>query len=182
MHTMGTKKLYEQFRQIKICKFQFFLNFGILNQQGKIAKGLCARSFYVQMLSQIASHKILHAFQLPMTNVLSSAGGNFTLVIPALKDGHIRLKNLRDEMERWCFQHFRGELNLVIHWLSVSGRQMNDNQAFAQLKQEGYRSKHAAYSSMLQESGKWAESHFLSFFVGITVTAVIQCFKISPLI
>lgn len=136
--------------------------FGILNQHGKIAKRLRARSFYVQMLSEIASHKILHAFHLPMTNVLSSAGGNFTLLVPALKDTCDRLEMLRREMERWCFERFRGELNIVINWLAISGGQMNDySHSRKQLKQDGYKEKHTAHRLILQENGGWNEEKFV---------------------
>jgi CRISPR-associated protein Csm1 len=51
--------------------------FDVLTQQGKVAKRLRARSLYTQLVSEIASHKVLQTFDLPLCNILSSAGGNF---------------------------------------------------------------------------------------------------------
>lgn len=49
---------------------------------GGVAKRLRARSFYLSMLSEVASHKVLHTFGLPISNIIMASGGKFYILLP----------------------------------------------------------------------------------------------------
>src|SRR3972149_4940252 len=58
---------------------------------GGVAKRLRARSFQLNLMSEIISHKILHAFNLPLANMLMASGGKFYILLPNIKDAADRV-------------------------------------------------------------------------------------------
>ena len=90
---------------------------------GGVARRLRARSLFVQLLTEVASHKLLHALELPMTNVLMSSGGKFYLLAPNLEEVHQRIASVRSEIEHWLLEELFGEiaLNLATVTFSHSG-------------------------------------------------------------
>jgi CRISPR-associated protein Csm1 len=78
--------------------------FDVLSQQGKVAKRLRARSLFVQLLSEVSSHKTIHKFGLPYLNIISSAGGNFCVLLPNLKEAKEKIKEIQEELDNWSYQ------------------------------------------------------------------------------
>jgi len=136
--------------------------FEVLTQQGKVAKRLRARSFYVQLLSEIASHKIIHQFHLPLCNILSSAGGNFLILLPALKETRDILEGLQHELESWLFERFRGEIYLSLASLPSTGKELKDFSEKVGLLKEKLRQKRLhPFKSCLIKDQKWQPEKFL---------------------
>ena len=100
--------------------------FNVLSQRGKVAKRLRARSLFVQLVSEIASHKILHAFDLSLCNLISCAGGNFYILSPNLRDMNKTIKQLRTEFDDWTLSELNAELSISLGTLEVAGEELAD--------------------------------------------------------
>lgn len=140
----------------------------VLTQQGKVARRLRARSFIIQIISEVYSHLILHRFGLPFCNMLSSAGGNFYILVPALKDTEERLQRIEKEVNEWLYTRFRGELYLPISYVRFSGKELighGSNKGFGdilnRLKEESLKKKYNAYHTVIIENGGWRSEKML---------------------
>ena len=136
--------------------------FDVLTQQGKVAKRLRARSLFVQLISEIASHKILHAFHLTLSNLILSAGGNFYILVPNLKDTSKIIEDLRKEFDDWTLRELNAELSLSLASTELSGRELADfPTALERLKSDLSYKKYQPHMAMLTDEGKWVEGEFL---------------------
>lgn len=86
----------------------------------KALKGLRARSFYVQLISEVMAKSILKEFNLPETNILYCGGGNFYLLIPALKEFDLKLKELQKQFDSILLRAHKGKVAAVLSWTEVS--------------------------------------------------------------
>lgn len=82
--------------------------FDVLTQEGKVAKRLRARSLFVQIISEIATHRIIHKFGFPLCNIISSAGGNFYVLLPNSQDAKEKLQELQAEFDKMKKKDFVG--------------------------------------------------------------------------
>jgi len=136
--------------------------FSILPQQGKIAKRLRARSLFVQLLSEVAAHRILHDFELPLCNSMMSAGGNFYVLVPNLKDAEERIKRIQEEFDRWTLEHLNAELSVNLAGLEVTGEELTDfPELVGRLKRKLNEAKYGPHRSVLSSAGGWSEDVFL---------------------
>ncbi|MCC6544825.1 MAG: type III-A CRISPR-associated protein Cas10/Csm1 [Nitrospirae bacterium] len=90
---------------------KFIFEIGSTNPK-KLSKILRGRSFYLSLLSEVASLKILRGLQLPISCRIMNAGGRFVLLVPntpAVKKTIIKLQN---EIEGWFYNQFLGKLAL----------------------------------------------------------------------
>ncbi|MDI6697478.1 MAG: type III-A CRISPR-associated protein Cas10/Csm1 [Candidatus Saccharicenans sp.] len=86
----------------------------------KALKGLRARSFYIQLISEVLARSILKEFDLPETNLLYCGGGNFYLLIPALNDFEQKLKAIQKKFDSILLAAHRGKLSIVLSWWEVN--------------------------------------------------------------
>lgn len=86
----------------------------------KALKGLRARSFYVQLISEVMAKSILKEFNLPETNILYCGGGNFYLLIPALKEFDLKLKEIQKKFDSILLRAHKGKVAAVLSWTEVS--------------------------------------------------------------
>ncbi len=87
---------------------------------GGTAKRLRARSFYLSAITDIASHKLLHAFGLSTTNLLISSGGKFYLLLPNTGDAVKIVNDLQAAFDDWCINALNGEISLNITHVDFS--------------------------------------------------------------
>jgi CRISPR-associated protein Csm1 len=136
--------------------------FDVLTQQGKVAKRLRARSLFVQLVSEVASHKILHAFHLPLCNLILSAGGNFYILAPNLEDVPKVVGNLQKEFDEWTLKEINAELSVSLAIERLSGKGLADfSKALEGLKTELSYRKHQPHKSALSDKGKWTVQEFI---------------------
>lgn len=86
----------------------------------KALKGLRARSFYVQLISEAMAKSIIKEFNLPETNILYCGGGNFYLLIPALKNFDLKLKDIQKKFDSILVRAHKGKMSAVLSWAEVS--------------------------------------------------------------
>jgi len=74
------------------------------------AKNMRARSFYVQMLSQVLARSILREFELPLCNLLFEGASRFLQMLPSDEVNKDKLKNLLVELNHRGLILHQGEL------------------------------------------------------------------------
>lgn len=72
---------------------------------GSIAKRLRARSLEVALAAETMAKEILDSFGLPFLNRILSAGGRFTLLVPAGKESNRVLEKAAEQWEAWALQN-----------------------------------------------------------------------------
>jgi len=86
--------------------------FDIRRGKGALAKRLRARSYFVSNFSRMASFHILRSLGIPPTNLILSAGGKFTLLLPNSEIIHKALPDIRSRLDRFTMRKYHGELRL----------------------------------------------------------------------
>jgi len=149
-----------------ISGIQSFL-FEVLTQQGKVAKRLRARSFFIQLISEVASHKILHTFGLPICNILSSAGGNFYILVPNTAKAENSLRQLQESFDKWLYDNYKGEIFLSISWSKASGTELSVrvDRVFEDTHRRLQSKKYRPFESVLRKGNVWLTQNVL--FEGI---------------
>lgn len=77
---------------------------------GSVAKRLRARSFFLSALSDIISHRIVHRFGLPLSNIVMSSGGKFYILLPGGTSTLRELTCVQEELDRWFLEQYHGEI------------------------------------------------------------------------
>jgi CRISPR-associated protein Csm1 len=135
--------------------------FEALHYQGKVAKRLRARSFYLQMIAEAAAQTIARRASMPMLNIVISAGGNFTILLPNTDKNRQHLDEMQKEFEEWCYLFSRGVININLAWVECSGRDLIDFGTTAEkLKLKLRKAKQQPYRTVLQQNGQWDEEKF----------------------
>jgi len=136
--------------------------FDVLTQQGKVAKRLRARSFYIQLISEIASHKILNAFNLPLCNVVISGGGNFYILAPNLRDKEKILLELEKEFDEWTLAELNAEISVSFANIEVSGKGLMDfSKTLEDLKKKLNYKKYNPHKLTLTHGKCWVKKEFI---------------------
>ncbi|MEI6125149.1 MAG: type III-A CRISPR-associated protein Cas10/Csm1 [Pseudomonadota bacterium] len=129
---------------------------------GGTAKRLRARSFFLSLLSDIAAHKILHAFSLPLTNLLMSSGGKFYLMLPNIKNAPELLQELRAEFDTWCMRNLNGEVAVNTAYADFSCAELLQfNQVLKTINDKLQQAKNAPFKSYLSDSKGWKQNAFM---------------------
>jgi len=90
---------------------------------GGVARRLRARSFYVQLLAEVAALSILERLNLPVTNEIMAAGGRFYLLVPNLPSAGDGIKEAASEFDRWLLDNLGAAiaLNVATHAFGDEG-------------------------------------------------------------
>lgn len=135
--------------------------FDVLTQQGKVAKRLRARSFFIQLISEIAGHKILHAFKLPLCNIVITGGGNFYILAPNLKDKEKILMELEKEFDKWTLDELNAEISVSLANIGVSGKDLMDfSKPLEELKKKLNYKKYNPHKLALSKGNSWLVQEF----------------------
>jgi len=124
---------------------RFIFEIGTTNPK-KLSKVLRGRSFYLSLLTEVASLKILRRLKLPISCRIMNAGGRFALLVPNTPFVENEIKTLQREIEEWFYKIFLGKLSLNIVWgitLSKDG-----------FTSEGFSKKQKELSNALELSKK----------------------------
>ncbi len=129
---------------------------------GGTAKRLRSRSFYLTVLSDIASHALLNAFGLPLTNLVISSGGKFYLMLPDLPDTKDIIERFKSSTAKWLLHHLNGEVVLNIADVEFSCRKlMSFNEVLKNVNQALQREKEQAFLNILTAQDGWKSNDFM---------------------
>ncbi len=92
----------------------------IYGETEKASKKLRGRSFYVGLLTELFTDYLLQKFDLPRTNVLMNGGGHFVMIVPNNEKNKEILKNASNEIQRWLFETFKGDINLPVYSIEAN--------------------------------------------------------------
>ncbi len=117
----------------------------------KALKGLRARSFYLQLLSEIVARKVLSEFDMKEVNLLYCGGGNFYLLLPNLKVAESKLKSIQRELDEVLIRAHKGKIATILSWVPVSYRDFFQNFAalWEKLGKELSISKRRKFSALI---------------------------------
>ena len=97
---------------------------------GGVAKGLRARSFYLTTLTEAISHKIIHAFGLPLANIIMASGGKFYILLPNNVIAENYLDDLQAELDSYFMKEYNGEIAVNLAQMTFAGK---DFQSFGRV-------------------------------------------------
>jgi len=131
---------------------------------GGVAKRLRARSFMLNIITEIISHKILHEFNLPITNILFASGGKFYILLPNKKGIEDNFSKIRSEIDKWFYEKLNAEINLNIAYKTFSGedfKSFNFDRVIYETNIKLQKQKKRPFISLLTDSGKWKKENFI---------------------
>lgn len=94
---------------------KFIFEIGSTNPK-KLSKILRGRSFYLSLLTEVSSLKILRRLHLPISCRIMNAGGRFVLLVPNTPFVKGEIEKLKKEIDEWFYKRFLGKLSLNITW------------------------------------------------------------------
>ena len=135
---------------------------------GGVARRLRARSFYVQLCSEVAALRILKASNLPLWNLLMNSGGRFYILLANTPEVRQRLETIWREFDGWFLTQLNGELrlNLAYYAFADDGFAAGDaasgfGHVLGKLSIELQRAKQRQLAKVLQANGRWKEDSFV---------------------
>ncbi|HEC99633.1 MAG TPA: type III-A CRISPR-associated protein Cas10/Csm1 [Proteobacteria bacterium] len=129
---------------------------------GGIAKRLRARSFYLSIVADIASHKLLHSFRLTITNLLMSSGGKFYLLLPNTSGAAKLVNGLKAAFDDWCINTLNGEISLNLAQVDLSCKEFVEfSEAIRKVNAGLQQVKNEPFKKYLTAEAGWKKSRFL---------------------
>lgn len=84
---------------------------------GRILRG---RSMFLTLLPIVTANYIARELNQTFVNVLYAGGGNFQILLPNKEETINKLKHLSNNIDKWLFDNFKGELGLVIGYVKAT--------------------------------------------------------------
>jgi CRISPR-associated protein Csm1 len=136
---------------------------------GGTAKRLRARSFFLSALADIAGHKILHAFDLTLTNLVMSSGGKFYLLLPNISDAGEIIQGLQEGFDAWCMKNLNGEVAVNMAFTEFNcGEMLRFNEVLKEVNNRLLQVKVAPFKHYLTCNDGWREDAFIFEDAGFT--------------
>ena len=102
----------------------------------KLSKILRGRSFYLSLISDCASLRILKGLDLPISCRIINAGGRFIILAPNTSETKEILKQITEEINLWFLRTFLGKLSLNIDYsVTLSGDDFSPEKFNKKLKE-----------------------------------------------
>ncbi|GLI53997.1 type III-A CRISPR-associated protein Cas10/Csm1 [Thermodesulfovibrio yellowstonii] len=95
------------------------------------AKLLRGRSFYVSLLSELASDFILEKIGLPSTSIVVNAAGKFRIILPNTERAIKFLAEAENEINDWLIKNFYGEVSIGISSVTASFNVLIDTETLS---------------------------------------------------
>ena len=128
------------------------------------AKLLRARSFQLSALSDILSRYIVEQFEMPYANIITSAGGNFMVLLPNTSKLVELLPQLQLEIETYFLQEFAGKLAVIVSdGVVASARDVQQQYAQRLINDIGYNAdvcKQKKMQKVLQRHGAVLDGYY----------------------
>ncbi len=114
---------------------KFIFEIGSTNPK-KLSKILRGRSFYLSLLTEVASLKILRRLHLPISCLIMNAGGRFALLVPNTPFVKEEIEKLKKEIDGWFYERFLGKLSLNMAWDVTLSRDGFTSENFSKKQKE----------------------------------------------
>lgn len=152
--------------------------FGI-KSVGGVAKRLRARSFFIASMIKGVALQLLRCLELPLSNLLMSAGGKFWLLIPNTVNTEKRFNDVITQTEKWLLEKYYGQVSLVVGQTTMTGRDLSSFDEVSRRCSESLaNAKLTVFRNLLTSENSWQTGEFLRP-VTITESACPSCGKID---
>ncbi|MFH0784208.1 MAG: type III-A CRISPR-associated protein Cas10/Csm1 [Pseudomonadota bacterium] len=129
---------------------------------GGTAKRLRARSFQLSVLADVASHAVLHAFGLPLTNLVIASGGKFYLLLPNIAEAETIIAKYEHDFGQWLIDNVNGEIAVNIASVPCSCKELlKFNRVLKRVNDALQIAKERALSSCLTVNSGWNTEAFV---------------------
>jgi CRISPR-associated protein Csm1 len=136
---------------------------------GGVAKRLRARSLYIQLLTEVACHKILREMDLPFANIVMSSGGRFYLLLPDISEAKDVVQSVQHQVDDWFLRQLNGELALNLAAVTFGkegfeagkGSKTGFGKVLQDLNSELALRKRHRFAETLRDQQTWTEDAFL---------------------
>ncbi|MCR4318155.1 MAG: type III-A CRISPR-associated protein Cas10/Csm1 [Planctomycetes bacterium] len=139
---------------------KFIMN--VKHGAGGVAKSLRARSSFVQLVSEQVSTEILRRLNLPLTNRILNAGGNFTLLLPNTAESENVLSDVRSSVDDWSKRVTDCEVSICFASVSLGVDEFKkfsaSRETLGELLDE---EKKMPLRGLLQNGEGWLETEFV---------------------
>lgn len=145
---------------------------------GGVAKRLRARSFILSMILETASFLIIKELDLPISCILYSSGGHFHIIAPNTPQVQKKLKEIREKLEIWILDEYKGNLYLNIEYVPFSCEDLKKGEINSVLRELSFKfseSKKCKFSKVL----KTQYNHVLNISFGEELCKVCNKLPIS---
>lgn len=116
---------------------KFIFEIGSSNPK-KLSKILRGRSFYLSLVTEVASINILRRLDLPISCRIMNAGGRFVLIVPNTPFSKEAVPKVKQELDTWFYQQFLGKLSLNIAYdITLSGEDFSSEKFSQKYKELG---------------------------------------------
>ncbi len=127
-----------------------------LDESSNTAKRLRGRSFYVALLTDFLARYIVEKLGLFQSNIIFSAGGHFTLLLPGTSEVEGKLKQIEEDLNEMLFEEVGMTTALVLAKTKIETNGIdapfsNVSDYYDELNQELERQKENQYRGYLQK-------------------------------
>lgn len=144
--------------------------FGTATGAGGPARRLRARSAALSLLAEVTGHRLLHLFDLPLTNLLIATAGHLYVLLPSGAETERRLRDARAEISTWLRDTYGGELVLHLAWRDVTPEELAPrdaahpgcSRALRDLAARLLQAKGTPLQAALQDANGWLEEAFVA--------------------
>lgn len=149
--------------------------YGLESTEG-VAKRLRARSFFIKLISDVISYKMIESLGLSLANIIISSGGKFYILAPNNKEVVEKVSQLKDEINSYLFKNYYGDLYLNLQHLSLTREDIANNfsEKYDRLNDKLDIGKHKKFSKEVVENQIFEEELYSS---GEKVTQCKICGK-----
>ncbi|RMF85492.1 MAG: hypothetical protein D6744_01305, partial [Planctomycetota bacterium] len=124
-----------------------------------LARCYRARSFFLAMLTHVATLKLLRAVRMPVTNRVLDAGGRFVLLVPNTPACRDRLRSEAAQIDAWMLKTYGGDLLLNLDdSVTACGEDFLEDRfsrLFRRLQRHTDASKKRSFRGSLVDSNGW---------------------------
>lgn len=135
---------------------------------GGVAKRLRARSFYINMISEVMVHRLLDELKLPIACNIIASGGRFFILAPNTDDVKIKIRNIKINVSKWLLEEFYGNLYLNLEFIEFAGKDLEIGKSdfeesgfsriFDRLSDCLDNAKRHKFIEILASDGKWHDN------------------------
>ena len=149
--------------------------YGLESTDG-VAKRLRARSFFIKLISDVTSYKIVDLLGLNVANIIISSGGKFYILSPNNNEVIEKISNLEKEINKYLFENYYGDLFLNLQYLKLKKEDIGNNfsDKYDRLNDKLDLGKHKKFSREVFENQVFEEKLYSS---GEKVTQCRICGK-----
>lgn len=149
--------------------------YGLESTDG-VAKRLRARSFFIKLISDVTSYKIVDLLDLSIANIIISSGGKFYILSPNNDEVIEKISNLEKEINKYLFENYYGDLFLNLQYLKLKKDDIGNNfsDKYDKLNDKLDLGKHKKFSREVFENQVFEEKLYSS---GEKVTQCKICGK-----